>query len=140
MHKKIFVYAGIGLFMTAGVAATHIPQESPGCKNCKVIPKNTDEDQMDRIMHQYSKGLGVNCSYCHPDTKPEIFPRRTDFASDEKPEKKISREMMRMTDKINKKYFNYNNHYDFESFMKQVVTCKTCHRGLVKPRNIPLYY
>jgi hypothetical protein len=140
MNKKIFIYAGIVLFITSGIAATHLPPEKPGWKNVKVIPKNTNDDQMDRIMNQYSKQLGVNCSFCHPDTKPDIFPRRVDFASEEKPEKKIARDMMRMTAKINKKYFNYINNYSFDSFKNAVITCKTCHRGLTKPRNIRLFY
>jgi hypothetical protein len=138
MNKKIFIYSGIGLFILGGMAATPPLHERPDWKHLEVIPKHTDEDQMERIMHQYSKALSVTCSYCHPDTKPGIFPRRVDFASEEKPAKQAARKMMRMTDRINRKYFDSKNNYDVVSFQKQVVTCKTCHRGLVKPRNIPL--
>ncbi len=140
MNKKIIIYAGIGLLVTAGIAATHVPGEKSEWKNLKVIPKNTDEDQLERIMNGYSKQLGVTCSYCHPDTKPDIFPRRVDFASEEKPEKQIARKMMRMTDKINKKYFGYKNKYDFESLKTSVISCNTCHRGLKKPSNIRLFF
>jgi hypothetical protein len=140
MNKKIFIYTGIGVFIAAGIAATHPPREKPDWKNLKVIPKNINGDQMERIMHQYSKALNVTCAYCHPDTKPDIFPRRADFASDEKPAKQITRIMMRMTDKINKKYFNYKNNYDYESFGNSVITCKTCHRGLRKPTNMRLFF
>ena len=140
MNKKIIVYAGIGFFMFTGMAAIRPPKEKNSCENCKVMPKNTDEDQMERIMTQYKKQIGVGCDYCHPYTKPDVFPRRVDFVSDELPAKKIARDMMRMTDKLNKKYFKYKNDYGFESFMNQVITCKTCHRGLPKPRNIRLYF
>jgi Photosynthetic reaction centre cytochrome C subunit len=137
--SKISVSLVIGIFLISGIAATTPPDEQHKWKNLKVLPKNTDEDQMERIMYTYTKFLGVTCSYCHPDTKPDVFPRRVDFATDELPEKIISRKMMRMTDKINQKYFNYKNKYDFASITANVFTCNTCHRGLKKPNNISLY-
>jgi hypothetical protein len=139
MNKKIIIYAGIGLFVSAGMAATRVAEEKPEWKNLKVIPKNTDEDQMERIMHQYSHDLGVTCSYCHPDTKPGILPVRVDFATDEKQEKGIARKMMVMTNRINKKYFDYKNDYSFESLNKSVVSCNTCHRGIPKPNKMKLF-
>jgi hypothetical protein len=140
MNKKTLVYTGLSLFILSGIAATHPTQEDPHWKNLKIIPKNTNDDQMERIMTQYKKQVGVGCDYCHPYTKPDVFPKRVDFGSEELPAKKIARDMMRMTDKLNKKYFKYKNDYSFESFMNQVITCKTCHRGLPKPRNIRLYF
>src|SRR5712675_64933 len=115
MNKKTIVYAGIGLFIISGIAATQRARENEACKNCKVIPKNTDNDQMERIMHQYSHQLGVTCSYCHPDTRSGVFPVRVDFVTDEKPEKRTARKMMVMTDKLNKKYFGYFNDYSYQS-------------------------
>ena len=94
MKKKSIIYAGFGVFLVFGIAATRRPKEKEGCENCKLIPKNTDEDQMERIMHQYTRQLGVTCSYCHPDTKPGILPVRVDFVTDEKPEKRTARKMM----------------------------------------------
>jgi hypothetical protein len=141
MNKKIIVYAGIGFIMFSGIAATRVPKEKESCENCKVIPKNIDDDQMERIMHQYTRQLGVTCSYCHPDTKPEIFPVRVDFVSDEKQEKRTARKMMIMTDKLNKKYFRYSNDYSFESLSSHAgITCNTCHRGLPKPNTLRLYF
>jgi hypothetical protein len=140
MNNKIFIYAGLGLFITAGIAATKASPEKPEWKNLKVIPKNMDEDQMERIMTKYTRQLGITCIYCHPFTKPDIFPKRVDFASDEKPEKLIARKMMIMTDKLNKKYFNYKNDYSIESLNKNsILTCNTCHRGLPKPNSIRLF-
>jgi hypothetical protein len=140
MNKKSFVYAGITLFISAGIAATRVPPGKVEWKNLKVIPKNIDEEQMERIMYKYTKQLGVTCSFCHPDTKPGVFPIRVDFASDEKPEKRTARDMMRMTDKINKKYFGYKNDYGFNSFKDAVITCTTCHRGISKPSNLRLFF
>jgi hypothetical protein len=139
INTKTRVSVVISLFIVLGIAATNPSLEKHNWKNVKIIPKNTDEDQMERIMFQYTKYLGVTCSYCHPDTKADVFPRRVDFVSDELPEKNKAREMMRMTDKINQKYFNYKNKYDFASVTANVFTCNTCHRGLKKPNNISLY-
>src|SRR5450755_2531590 len=94
MNKKIIIYAGIGLFLTAGVAATIETTEKPEWKNLKVLPKDMSAELMEQIMHQYTGQLGVTCKYCHSDTKPEVFPMRVDFASDEKPEKLIATNMI----------------------------------------------
>jgi len=141
MNKKPFVYIGIALFITAGIAATPTPPDKKeGWKNLKVIPKNIDEDQMERVMYKYTKQLGVTCVFCHSYTKPGISPTRVDFPSDEKPEKRTAREMMRMTDKINRKYFGYKNDYGFNSLSESVITCTTCHRGIPKPSNQRLFF
>lgn len=139
MNKKIIIYTGIGLFIATGMAATHRPPEKTDWKNLKIIPKETDEEQMERIMHQYTRQLGVTCSYCHPDTKPGIIPVEVDFVTDELPAKVISRKMMMMTDKLNKKYFDYKNDYGFNSLKNSPITCNTCHRGLTRPNNMKLY-
>ena len=139
MNKKIIIYTGIGLFIATGMAATHHPPEKTDWKNLKIIPKETDEEQMERIMHQYTRQLGVTCSYCHPDTKPGVIPVEVDFVTDELPAKVISRKMMMMTDKLNKKYFDYKNDYGFNSLKNSPITCNTCHRGLTRPNNMKLY-
>jgi hypothetical protein len=141
MNKKIIVYAGIGIFVFAGISATRSGQEDPKWKNLKVIPKKIDEDQMERVMHRYCSQLGVTCKYCHSTTDPAILPVRADFASDDKREKIIAREMMIMTDRLNKKYFNYRNDYSFESLAPHPgITCNTCHRGIPKPTNMKLFF
>jgi hypothetical protein len=135
--KKFVVLISLATVVVLALAASK-PPEKPEWKNLKIIPASTDDEQMDRIMYSYSSALGVTCSHCHPDTKPNVFPRRVDFITDEKPEKKIARDMMRMTARINKKYFNYTSKFDEEDFPKAVISCKTCHRGLPKPSNISL--
>jgi hypothetical protein len=141
MNKKTLVYLGIALFITAGLAATHVPQDKPEWKNLKVIPKTIDEEQMERIMYKYTKQLGVTCVFCHTETKPGITPVRMDFASDEIPQKITARNMMRMTDKINRKYFGYKNDYGFNSLNNKTgISCTTCHRGISKPSNQRLFF
>ncbi len=76
MNKKIFIYAGIGLFILGGIAATPPPQEKPQWKNLKLIPQKTDEDQMDRIMTRYSRQLGISCRFCHSSYKTGCFTQK----------------------------------------------------------------
>jgi len=139
MNKKI-IYTCIVVFISAGIAATHVPPEKHEWKNLKVIPNNIDEEQMERVMYKYNRQLGVTCIFCHPQTKPGITPIRIDFATDEMPEKITARKMMRMTDKINKKYFGYINDYSFNSLKNSVISCTTCHRGISKPSNQRLFF
>jgi hypothetical protein len=140
MNKKIVISLCIGLFLSAGIAATHTPPEKHTWKNLKVMPKNIDREQMERVMYKYTRQLGVTCIFCHPQTKPGITPIRIDFATDEIPQKRTARDMMRMTDKINSKYFGYKNDYGFNSLHNSVISCTTCHRGISKPSNQRLFF
>ena len=131
-YRKISVTIGLIAFTLIGIAATHpADQEKPPKRNLKVLSKNLDEDELEAIMYKYERQLGVTCVYCHATTKPGIVPRRMDFASDEKPEKNIAREMIRMTNKINKKYFDFRSNKNTGTLPP--VTCKTCHRGFPRP-------
>ena len=58
-------------------------------------------------------------------------PIQSSMTSDDKPEKEITRNMMRMTMDINKKYFQFNETVTAEQV--QAVTCFTCHRGEPMP-------
>ncbi|MEJ0082894.1 MAG: c-type cytochrome [Puia sp.] len=55
-------------------------------------------------MDHFKAALGVKCSFCHAPSK-DTAQKWPDFASDDKPEKLIARKMMKMTSKINKKFF-----------------------------------
>ena len=130
--KKIIVISGILLFTAAGIAGIKLPEEETKFKNLKVLDKNIDEDQMERIMFNFDKQLGVTCDYCHVSAK-DVFPPRADFASDEKKEKIKAREMLAMTMRINKKYFDLD--IDKKLEIKPLVWCRTCHLGLPVPRD-----
>jgi Photosynthetic reaction centre cytochrome C subunit len=136
LGKKILIYTGIGLFLFTGISSTYIPEQEPAGKNLKVLPKNIDGEQIERLMHKMTHDLGVLCTYCHPFTKPDVFPQRVDFVTDEIPQKNIARKMMVMTDKINRKFFGFKNDYSVDAMNnKKIVSCNTCHRGLPKPNN-----
>jgi len=125
-YKKTIV-----VMLLAGFAFTlsaSMPQETYKAKNLKVLPKNISKEELDKVMDNFKMALGVKCGYCHSPMKDN--PRKMDFASDEKPEKERAREMMRMTAKINKKYF-HDEKKDGQPFL--AVACITCHNGKTEP-------
>lgn len=69
----------------------------------------------------YSRSLGVSCGHCH-NTK--------DFASEEKKEKEIARQMMAMARTIN---MDLLKKIEGLQSKEPVVNCTTCHRGQKKP-------
>ncbi len=95
-------------------------------KNLKVLPKGTGGDQLKEIMQSWNKALGVKCFFCHKD-KPGAPFNEWDFVSDEKGEKNMTRDMVKMTNNINKKWMT--NKFKSQNF----ITCATCHRGEKAP-------
>ncbi len=127
--KKTLVAIVAGLFMIAGIAATK-PPEPPKYKNLKILPKNISKEDLDKVMDHFKTALGVKCSFCHAPSK-DTAQKWPDFASDEKPEKLIARKMMKMTSKINKKFFSDNKNE--QGVTVPAVECMTCHRGSPHP-------
>ncbi len=84
-------------------------------------------------MDEFKVALGVKCNFCHVKMKEEATKR--DFANDIKPEKEITRKMMKMMGKINNKFFAHTASYMPGEIT--VVTCQTCHRGSPRPENTP---
>ena len=83
-----------------GAAPAGPPQgPPPKPKNLKILPEDIDHDQLIAIMRGFSGALGVRCTHCH--VGQESDPRSMDFASDDKDEKKTSRDMLKMTEAIN---------------------------------------
>src|SRR5689334_13052549 len=87
-----------------GIAATSPPRKKT-FKNLKVLPRKIGAEDLNDIMNNFRDALGVGCNFCHAPAKDSAA-GVLDFVSDDKPEKEITRKMMRMTSKINKKYFN----------------------------------
>jgi hypothetical protein len=99
--------------------------------NVRVFPKATPVTQVVAAMREFSGALGVRCHYCH--AGEEGRPLETyNFASDDKRTKLVGRQMMRMTQEINRRLDTIpgRTHPGLQ------VTCATCHRGV--PRPVPL--
>jgi hypothetical protein len=47
-------------------------------RNLQVLPEDISDAQLDSIMKQYNKALGVSCNFCH--TKRSDYPDSLDYA------------------------------------------------------------
>jgi outer membrane lipoprotein-sorting protein len=92
-------------------------------KNIKAM-NGQPASQLIPAMHFFEAALGFNCGNCHVRGSGE---HDWDFAKDDKPEKRRTREMITMMNTINKESFKG----------EQLVTCFTCHRGSPDPTAIP---
>jgi Na+-transporting NADH:ubiquinone oxidoreductase subunit NqrC len=125
--KKPFIVV-LALICSVIVLAAFTKDE-PRYKNLKVLPKNIQKRQMDSVMNTFTAALGVKCNFCH--VRLEDEQKTWDFASDNNNHKKIARDMMRMTQKLNQKYFDVKNAKSLTADLE--VTCYTCHNGKAHP-------
>jgi Photosynthetic reaction centre cytochrome C subunit len=131
MKKRSIVISILIFFVLIGVIASRPREDDPVFKNLKVISKKVTNDEMDEIMDRITSDLGVNCIFCHEADRLGKDPT-INFVSDKLENKRIARDMMRMTMKLNSKYFNSPTNSTMQ--IKGKIWCKTCHAG--KP--IPL--
>ena len=140
-NKKILA---IGLLVGTIVLASmtsmqQVPQQqgppqgrpTPKLTNIKVLPKSLSYQQVDHIMDEWSKALGVRCNFCHDNANKAL---------DSKPEKAMARKMFAMESKLNKKYFGAKK--DSLGLMAHTgINCNTCHKGVAHPKvvyaNVP---
>ena len=124
-NRKIIITLAISSVVTVVALTSMAPQRDDGPKNLKVLPKTLTDRQVHQVMHEWSASLGVRCDFCHA---PNADGKGLDFASDAKPEKNMAREMYKMMDKINEKYFEAKKD-SLGMMMKSGINCYTCHRG-----------
>ena len=127
MKRKFTVVISLLVFIGLGIAASRPPEEY---KNLKVLPKNIKPVMLDSVMHEFELALGVGCDFCHAKSKTK--PDEMDWASDDNPQKLISRKMIDMTNKINEKFFEGKSKYGEENAV-MAVTCITCHHKVPHP-------
>ncbi len=87
-------------------------------KNVKLHKTMPVKEFLTMMDEQYSRGLGFTCTNCHMDNK--------DFASDERKNKVIARQMERMQRDIDSKYIAKVKELDEEV---PKTTCVMCHGG-----------
>lgn len=122
----------LGIGLSAFMPKEKQPEQEYRAENLKVLPKDISKEELDEVMDGFKAALGVKCGHCHA---PRIDdPAKLDFASDAKIEKEIARKMMKMTAKINKKYFH---RVDEDGIMANI-SCMTCHNGTTSPETIAL--
>jgi len=127
MKNKIIVVLGFFAFVFIGIAATISGPTKE--RNLKVLPKDISNADLDSVMDGYAKALNVSCDFCHAESK--TIKSDVDYASDDKPEKEITRMMMKLTAVVNKDYFDYTIVYKAGETM--AVSCMTCHDGFPRP-------
>ena len=109
-----------------------VTKDEPTYKNLKVLPKNINKKQMDSVMHHFASSLGVRCNYCHQYNAEQ---KAMDFASDANEKKGVARDMLKMMQKLNKKYFHVNDSKNLTA--KLEITCYSCHNGKANPATQP---
>ena len=88
-------------------------------KNVKILTNVTSKTEMRRIMKLQAASLGVKCSHCHVPGK---------FDLDDKKEKLVARDMLKMVANLNDTVFK-------DAEKKPAITCWTCHRGGTEPEH-----
>jgi cytochrome c553 len=120
----------MALLIAVTLCSLSLPQEKEPekAKNLKVLSKNISHEELENVMRGFKTALGVKCGFCHVPQKDN--PQKLDFVSDDNEHKEAARDMMRMTARINKKYFKGND-------ATKAVTCYTCHHGNEEPKVKP---
>ncbi|QTE39816.1 c-type cytochrome [Mucilaginibacter sp. P25] len=127
--KKFLTIVSLALPVFLTAAATIRSSDSAKYTNLKVLPKNISSRDLQSIMaDDFEDGLGVSCGFCHANAPDG---HGLDFASDAKPEKAITRTMMRMTLDLNKRWLQ--NKHPRLGDPALVVQCSTCHKGQAFP-------
>jgi hypothetical protein len=130
-YKKIIVFSGLAGFTLLGILAAKPPQEEKNeYKNLQVLSKKITDQDMDYVMESFGVNLGVNCMFCHV-SHLKGYDFSFDYASDSMLNKRVARDMLRMTMKLNKKYFNS----PLTGLMntRSRIWCRTCHQGKPVP-------
>ena len=101
-------------------------------KNLQVLPKDASAVVVVGTMKGFANNLGVRCQFCHIG-KEGLPLEQFDFVSDEIPQKKTARAMMRLTADINRQL---DAAVPRAAGAEARVTCITCHRGKSTPDNL----
>jgi hypothetical protein len=145
MHRSVLsvsmlLFAGAALhaqpFGFAQGQQQQPPQPAP--VNLQVLPKDMSRPEVVQTMRTFTRALGVRCQHCHVGEGNDLS--KFDFASDEKPTKKIARAMLTMVMDINTTHLAGIGEPAPAAPGEPPalkVTCFTCHRGETMPLSAP---
>lgn len=137
----------IRLDLATGVAALVLALPRPATAqipdtftNLQYFPEDISRDSLISVMRSFSFALGVRCQHCHAGGDGVSF-EGVEFDSDEKIEKRRARFMLEMVERINDDLLPELPHVEGTHGQggghdHVTVECRTCHRGLPKPRMI----
>jgi len=111
-------------------AAAQWPPER--LENLQVLPDTIAPQALVSLMADFTRALGVRCTYCHVGEEGARF-STYDFPSDEKLTKRKAREMLRMVLAVNDRFLPA---LEARADPPVAVQCATCHGGRTTPRQI----
>ncbi len=97
--------------------------------NLQFFPSDIAPDSLVETMRGFSFALGVRCQYCHTGGDGISF-EGVAWESDDDPDKRKARFMLRMTETLNRSMLPMMAGRDEPP---AEITCKTCHRGRPRP-------
>jgi hypothetical protein len=107
-----------------------MPRTFRAPRNLKILPGSLSGQQVNDIMNEWSRSLGVRCDACHAEANETMAAdddSNLNFADDSKQMKVIARSMYGMVEEIN------SIHIAKLEGSGMPVTCGTCHRGHISP-------
>jgi len=158
------VIAGLVTLSVCGAAAAQpaAPQAGRGGaapRNLQVLPKDTSPQDVVALMQQFTRALGVQCTYCHIEVTAPLLSAeeqaaaaaaappaagrgrgrgrgagpQIDFAADDKRQKQTARLMLTLVNDINARLSS-----EIHKPAADIVTvrCATCHRGITNPAQL----
>ena len=123
----------LALAVPFGPLAAQTPGKWPpdSLVNVRFFAKNAPVTQVWAAMRNISAALGVECTFCHVGQAGAEL-RQIDFPSDQKRNKLVAREMLRMVQEVNRRIDSIPE----RPTPPAAVSCITCHRGVSRP--VPL--
>ena len=97
--------------------------------NLQYLSPDISRDSLLTVMRKFSFALGVRCQYCHVGGDGISF-EGVRFESDEDPDKRKARFMLRLVDNLNRQVLPLMPNRDDPPLRME---CKSCHRGQAKP-------
>ena len=94
---KVLCCTALFVCVVAAPASAQIPDKF---ENLKVFPKDIPKADLIAAMRNFSRSLGVRCTFCHVGEEGQPL-SSFDFVSDENDHKNTARVMMKMVDGIN---------------------------------------
>lgn len=128
MRRSVMWGVASAILSVTLVALPSAAQDRP-MQNLQYFSTDITRDSLVQEMRQFSFALGVRCQYCHVGGDGVSFDG-VRFESDEDPDKRKARHMLRLVDVINEGLLPMMADRDSPETR---VTCKTCHRGVAKP-------
>jgi len=148
-----------GLLLTLAAVAVSAQTEPPAGRgrgaaprNLQILPKDTSAQDVGALMQQFTRALGVPCTYCHVQrTAPLLSAEESaaqaaappagrgrgrgagpqmDFAADDKRQKQTARLMLTLVNDLNARIAAIPGRRTDASR----VQCATCHRGVPNPQ------